>query len=36
MDIRKALIVVDMQYDFVHKEGSLYVEDAEKIIEPIN
>jgi len=32
----KALIVVDMQYDFVNPNGSLYVLNAENLIEPIN
>jgi len=30
-----ALLVVDMQHDFGHPGGSLYVQDAEAIIEPI-
>ncbi|MEX0790717.1 MAG: isochorismatase family protein [Actinomycetota bacterium] len=31
-----ALIVVDVQNDFAHKRGSLYVPDGEKIIPPVN
>ena len=30
-----ALIVVDMQHDFGHPTGSLYVQGAEEIVEPI-
>jgi len=30
-----ALVVVDMQHDFGHPSGSLYVQGAEEIIEPI-
>ncbi|BBG22877.1 cysteine hydrolase family protein [Sulfuracidifex tepidarius] len=30
-----ALLIVDMQNDFVHKDGKLYVPDAEKTVEPI-
>ena len=33
---KRALMIIDMQYDFVSKTGSLYVKDAEHIIEPIN
>lgn len=38
MDINQgsdALIIIDMQNDFAHKDGSLYVKDGHKIIEPI-
>jgi len=31
-----ALLVVDMQHDFGHPDGSLYVRGAEEIVEPIN
>ncbi len=30
-----ALLIVDMQNDFVHKDGKLYVPDAEKTVGPI-
>jgi nicotinamidase-related amidase len=33
---RKILLVVDMQNDFCHPNGSLYVEGAEKLSELIN
>ena len=33
---RRILLVIDMQNDFCHPEGSLYVKGAEKIIDPIN
>jgi len=32
---RTAVVVVDMQNDFVRRNGRLYVPDAEKTIEPI-
>ncbi|HEY5881115.1 MAG TPA: isochorismatase family protein [Nakamurella sp.] len=31
-----ALLVVDMQHDFGHPDGSLYVRGGEEIVEPIN
>ncbi|PLV59200.1 cysteine hydrolase family protein [Thermotoga sp. KOL6] len=31
----KALLVIDIQRDFVDKEGSLYFDGAEKVIEPV-
>jgi nicotinamidase/pyrazinamidase len=31
-----ALLVVDMQHDFGHPDGSLYVRGAQDIVEPIN
>jgi len=33
---KSALIIVDMQNDFVNPKGNLYVPDAEQIVEPIN
>jgi len=33
---RKILLVIDMQFDFCHPEGSLYIKDAEKLIIPID
>jgi len=33
---RRILLIVDMQNDFVHPSGSLYVKGAEKLIAPIN
>ena len=35
-DARTALIVVDVQYDFAHPEGSLYVEGGEHIVPIVN
>lgn len=32
----KALLVIDMQYDFVLPKGKLYIKDAESLIQPIN
>ena len=35
-DDNKVLVIVDMQYDFINKDGALYVgEKAESIIENI-
>lgn len=31
-----ALIIIDMQHDFGDRRGSLYVKDADNIVEPIN
>jgi len=33
--VRKCLVVVDMLNDFIRPDGALYVQGAEKIIEPI-
>lgn len=35
-DDRTALVVVDVQNDFAHPEGSLYVRGGEQVIDPIN
>jgi nicotinamidase/pyrazinamidase len=35
-DARTALVVVDVQNDFAHPEGSLYVKDAEAVIDAVN
>lgn len=31
-----ALIVIDMQYDFINPQGKLYIKNSECLIEPIN
>ena len=35
-DASTALIVVDMQIDFAHPDGSLFVECGDQLVEPIN
>jgi len=35
-DGRTALLVVDVQNDFAHPSGNLYVEGAEELVDPIN
>ena len=35
-DARTALVVVDVQNDFAHPEGSLYVKGAEAVIDAVN
>ncbi len=35
-DARTALVVVDVQNDFAHPDGSLYVAGGDEVVEPIN
>jgi len=35
MESKKALLIVDMQYDFINENGSLYVKDAELLVDEI-
>lgn len=34
--MKNCVIIVDFQYDFANPKGSLYVKDAETLIEPVN
>lgn len=33
---RTAIVIVDMQNDFGHPDGNLYVQDGEQLVEPVN